>query len=255
MSDDLLRTLRLYEEDYRGQPIAAQRADLPIINELRARLGMPLVDAQLCEIEPAPRAEIAPAEKAPTPAAPDHEGARRIYQAYLERVAELERHRAFAARVAKATSGSGQTPVRPLATMGTGGGPLLCDHCGKPIVLEGGEFHGMTADAAWKKNPREDFRSWILGGLVVEITTNGTLRVYHGYPHGGRTHCCNAALHERERALAQFTSKKSRDTRDKLRALLEEARADMTREERDALVEDIVRVMFDYDPGLGVNRP
>ena len=82
-------------------------------------------------------------------AARDHSAARAIYQAYLQKVEELEVHRAYAERVAKATAGGGQTPVRPLATMGTGGGPLLCDYCRKPIVLEGGAFHGVTADVAW----------------------------------------------------------------------------------------------------------
>src|SRR5204863_4357056 len=133
-------------------------------------------------------------EAQPEPeAVPDHTEAREIYQAYLKKREELEAHRVYAEQVAEATAGHGQTPVRPLATMGTNGGPLLCDHCGKPIVLEGGSFHGITADVAWKQNPVENWVSWILGGMVVEIQTNGTLRIYHGYPGRGNNYCCNLA--------------------------------------------------------------
>src|SRR5437764_4565682 len=165
MSEDLLRKLQMLEEEYAAQPLVVQQADLREINHIRSQLGMPLVDARLNE--------IGAAEEGPQPggAEPeprevrDHSEAREIYQAYLKKVRELEVHRAYAEQVARATAGRGQTPVRPLATMGTGGGPLLCDHCGKPMVLEGGLFHGVAADAAWGRNPSDGWTSWILGGM------------------------------------------------------------------------------------------
>src|SRR6185312_17136902 len=97
------------------------------------------------------------------------------------RSAVLERNRRFASDVVRATSGDGQTPVEPLATMGRHGGPLLCDVCAAPMILEGGGFHGVNADRAWEQNPHEGWVSWIAGGMVVRIETNGTLRIFHGY--------------------------------------------------------------------------
>src|SRR5262249_13686548 len=143
------------------------------INHIRSQLGMPPVDARLNEIGAAVEDEPKPGPEE----VQDHTEAREIYQAYLKKIDELELHRAYAEQVANATAGRGQTPVRPLATLGTNGGPLLCDHCGKPIVLEGGRFHGVAADAAWERNPSDDWTSWILGGMVVEIRCNGTLRI------------------------------------------------------------------------------
>src|SRR6266511_899999 len=128
MSADLLRKLQVLEEEYAGQPLVVQQADLREINRIRSQIGMPLVDARLNTIG-------AVKEKAKPKPKPqkvqDHAEARAIYQAYLKKIEELEVHRAYAERVVKATGGPGQTPVRPLATMGTGGGPLLCDQCGK----------------------------------------------------------------------------------------------------------------------------
>lgn len=252
MSDDLLRQLRVLEDDYPGQPLVAQQADLREINQLRTRLGMPLVDAHLIEI-----GAVAVEEDArPEPeAVPDHTEARDIYRAYLKKVEELEAHRAYAEQVARATAGHGQTPVRPLATMGTDGGPLRCDQCGKPIVLEGGPFHGVAADVAWKRNPRDDWASWILGGMVVEIQTNGTLRIYHGYPGRNDKHCCNVANRELEKARAAFDPRKRAEKRDLLIAFIEYEFPDKTREERRDLLSSILDTMFGFDPGLGVNRP
>src|SRR5262245_56040158 len=173
MSNDLLRKLQMLEKEYPGQPVVAQRADLREINTIRSQLGLPLVDAHLKVIGDVVVKEM----PKPKPVeVQDHTEARNIYQAYLKKNEVLEVHRAYADRVARATSGPGMTPVQPLATMGTNGGPLLCDHCGKPIKLEGGQYHGVAADVAWRKNPVENWTSWILGGLVVEIQTNGTLR-------------------------------------------------------------------------------
>jgi hypothetical protein len=215
---------------------------------------MRLVDARLNEIGPAAVEEDA-AEANPEPEeVQDHSEARAIYQAYLKKIEELEVHRAYADQVAEATAGPGQTPVRPLATMGTNGGPLLCDHCGKPIVLEGGPFHGMTADVAWKGNPKDSWTSWILGGMVVEIQTNGTLRIYHGYP-GRSNDCCNVAGREDEQAQARFDSSKRSEKRGLLLAFLKYEFPDVTGDEHLELLSKILDTMYSYDPGLGVNRP
>lgn len=253
MSRELRRKLKVLEADYPGQPLVAQREDLHEINRIRTRLGLPLVDARLKEVgAPGPAAE-----PPRPPAAPprDHSAARALYQEYLKRVAELEPHRAYAERVARATSGPGQTPVRPLATMGTGGGPLLCDHCGKPIVLEGGRFHGVPADVAWARDPRDRWTSWILGGMVVEIQTNGTLRIYHGYPGGNAKHCCNAASRADTKAREAFGPRRGADQFMPLLAFFEDEFPDLTDRARQGLANEVLDALFAYDPGLGANRP
>jgi hypothetical protein len=60
MSADLRRQLRTLEQDYAGQPLVAQQADLREINRIRARLGLPLVDARLKEIGAAAEVEAKP---------------------------------------------------------------------------------------------------------------------------------------------------------------------------------------------------
>jgi hypothetical protein len=254
MSEDLLRELRILEEEYPGQPLVAQKADLREINRIRFQLGMALVDAHLKEIGAAVK-EVAKPEPEPEPTVQDHTEARGIYQAYLKKLEELELHRAYADRVARATAGRGQTPVRPLAIMGTNGGPLLCDHCRKPIVLEGGRYHGVAADAAWTKNPRDDWTSWILGGMVVEIQINGTLRIYHGYPGANNNHCCNIASRESKESRAGFVSSWGPDKKTMILAFLEHEFPRMTGDEHYDLLNKILDAMYSYDPGLGINRP
>lgn len=254
MSEDLRRMLQLLEEDYPGQPPVAQQADLQEINQLRSRLGMPLVDARLNKIADA--GEVTVEEARPEPeAVEDHTEAREIYQAYRKKTQELEALQAYAERVVRATAGHGQTPVRPLATMGTNGGPLLCDHCGKPIVLEGGQFHGVTADVAWEQDPRDNWTSYILGGMVVEIQTNGTLRIYHGYPGRNGMDCCNIASREHEKACERHDSSRRSEKRDLILAFIEHDFPDMTGEEQMDLLNDILNTMYGYDPGPGRNRP
>ena len=249
---DLLRQLRMLEGDYAGQPIVVQRADLREINQLRAQLGLPQVDDKLHEIGVA---AVAVAEKPEPVAAPDHSEAREIYQAYLKKSEELAVHQAYADRVAKATSGPGMTPVRPLATMGTDGGPLLCDHCGKAILLEGGKYHNVPADVAWKRNPtRDKWASWISGGLLVEIQTNGTLRIYHGYPGRDDKQCCNVARRNDDKARAKFKSPDRTKLYHKIIAFLEHELPDVTDKERLDVLNKILDVMYSYDPGIGVNR-
>jgi hypothetical protein len=253
MSVDLLRKLQLLEEEYVGQPPVVQQVELREINQIRSQLGMPLVDARLKSIAAAVE-DVEEAKPEPKEVQ-DHTEAREIYRAYLKKIEELEAHRAYAEQVANATAGHGQTPVRPLATMGTNGGPLLCDHCGTPIVLEGGRFHGVAADAAWRKNPSDDWTSWILGGMVVEIQTNGTLRIYHGYPGRNDNQCCNVASREDEKARAEFGPSKGSEKKNMLLAFIEQEFPDMTSEEHLDLLNKILNTMYTYDPGIGINRP
>src|SRR5262245_5476157 len=255
MTEELLHKLQLLEEDYMGQPTVVQQADLREINQIRSQLGMPLVDARLNTIADAVK-EDAEEEARPEPEEVlDHTEAREVYQAYLKKIEELEVQRAYAEQVARATAGHGQTPVRPLATMGTNGGPLLCDHCGKPIVLEGGKFHGVAADAAWKRNPSDSWTSWILGGMVVQIQTNGTLRIYHGYPGRANNHCCNVASQEDKKAREKFRSGKGSEKLNMILAFLEHEFPDRTGEEHYDLLSKILDTMYAYDPGIGINRP
>jgi len=182
----------------------------------------------------------------------DHAAARAMYQDFLARSAVLERHCRHATDVAKATSGSGQTPVEPLATMGKDGGPLVCDVCGKPMVLEGGAYHGVYADEAWRRNPKQGWTSWISGGMVVRIETNGTLRIYHGYP--GRSGCVQKADRADERERAEFRARsKEMNVPAKLESLSAYFKAELPENDSDAVLSNIHKVLFVYDPGLGVN--
>ena len=256
MSDELRRKLQLLEQDYFEQPPFAQQADLREINQLRAQLGMAPVDASLNEVGAVKKQAVAPANAIEEPAKPmDFTEAREIYEAYRKKQKALDVHRAYAEQVANATAGHGQTRVRPLATMGTNGGPLRCDHCGKPIVLEGGVYHGVTADVAWKQNPDASWVSWILGGMVVEIHTNGTLRIYHGYPGRNDSQCCNAASRAHEKAAAEFQPGVGYEKRDLMLAFVAQEFPALTSDERMDLVNKILDTLYGYDPGIGINRP
>lgn len=178
-----------------------------------------------------------------------HAEAKAIYQQYLARSAVLERNRRFADQVRQATSAKGQTPVEPLATMGRNGGPLLCDVCGKPMILEGGKYNNVHADEAWRRNPQQGWVSWIAGGMVVRIESNGSLRVFHGYP--GRSGCVIAADKADDSARNAF--RKPADVTAKLDALSAYLKADLPDQATDTVLTDIYRVMFIYDPGLGIN--
>lgn len=255
MSDELRRRLRELEADYLSQPVVVQRTELVEINQLRAQLGLAPVNARLEErglAVPAPAQVVAQAAPAR-----DHSRARAIYEAYQKKAAVLERHQAYARRVAEATAGNGQTPVFPLAKMGPNGGPLRCDVCRKPIVLEGGAYDGMPADEAWAEHPNPSGRwnSWISGGMVVEIAVNGTLRIFHGYPGRNRTHCCNVVRAEEEKARKEWEASKPAPPLAELRAFLDDTFVELSPDERVTLLTKIVDVMFSYDPGFGVNVP
>jgi hypothetical protein len=184
----------------------------------------------------------------------NHAAAKAMYQQYLARAEVLERARKYASEVAKATSGDGQTPVEPLATMGKTGGPLLCDVCKKPMILEGGGFQGVYADEAWRRNPKKGWQSWISGGMVVRIETNGTLRIYHGYPN--RSGCVLKADRADDKARDDFRAKNSSDaTSAKLDLLAAYFKAELPEKNNDAVLTDIYKVLLVYDPGLGINTP
>lgn len=185
--------------------------------------------------------------------ADDHAAARALYQEYVARAAVLERHRQYADAVAKATSGSGQTPVKPLATMGKGGGPLLCDVCGKPMILEGGVYDGVFADEAWQQNPKPQWKSWISGGMVVRLEGNGTLRIYHGYPN--RSGCVLTADREYDKNRANFRAPSGAEITQKLELLSAYFKAELPDKDTDDVLNAIYKLMFVYDPGFGINGP
>lgn len=242
---DTLETLQQIEADYPTQPPVVQREDLKTINRLRAELGMPPFDTP-------PKATPRRVPVRAEPPQPDLTRAAALYAEWLPRYAVLTKHRAYANAVCRATAGPGMTPVRPLATMGTGGGPLLCDHCRKPIVLEGGRFNGVNADVAWARRGTlgDNWKSYISGGVVFEIVDNGTLRVYHGYPGPNMEYCCNARTVVESQSLPIPTG-----LREELAVFLEGQMSDATPQMRTAVMREILEVMFHTEVGFGVNVP
>lgn len=210
---------------------------------------MPNPFACLDEDRPAAPKRPEPPKAKPKPK-PDHSEAKAIYAAYLVKLQELKVHQDYALAVGKATDGPSKTPVKPLATMGCNGGPLLCDHCGKAIILESNPYYNVPADVAWANNPKRDDKwvSYIKGGLMVVIVENGTLRIYHGYD-GIPTHCYaygKAKLAEMEAAHVRDQSKFKL-----LWDYFEETKPDNWMR----LANDVFNTMFGFDPGLGVNKP
>jgi hypothetical protein len=91
--------------------------------------------------------------------------------------------------------------------------------------------------------------------MVVEIQTNGTLRIYHGYPGRDNKHCCNVASRKDKEAREEFESGKRPEKQNMILAFIEDEFPDMTSEEHYRLLSKIMDTMYSYDPGLGVNRP
>ncbi len=184
----------------------------------------------------------------------DHSEAKAIYEKYLVKKAVLVANQEYAMRVAKATDGVSKTPVRPLATMGCNGGPLLCDYCLKPIVLESTPVYNVPADEAWARHPELHDKQWvsyIKGGLIVYIAENGTLRIYHGY---SRANDCDAKDMTRIKAESDaWTTDFSKAN--SIWKFLDDEFQDKPHDEKNALLSDIMKVMFSYDPGIGVNHP
>lgn len=199
--------------------------------------------------KPQPKAVPKPKPK------PDHTEAKAIYERYVEKKTILTVQQDYAKRVAKATDDSiGKTPVRPLATMGCNGGPLLCDHCLKPIILESAPVYNVPADEAWARHPELHNKNWvsyIKGGLIVYIAENGTLRIYHGY---SRPTDCDTIDISRIRNESD-TYKADRSKANIIWKFIESEFPDKTHDQKNELLSDIMNVMFSYDPGIGVNHP
>lgn len=239
----MMETLRELEAGYFDQPRMGQMADLKRINEIRRELGMPEVDDKLREPQALKKVV---AKKPPR----DLTKAREIYAAFKEKKEILKKHQEYADKVIKATEGAGMTPVEPLATMGCGGGALLCDHCLKPIILETPPFYGKYADEAWGLQPphlRVGWKSYIKGGMVVELQSNYTVRIYHGYA-GHPTHCCEIALREDQEKRSAFVSKLDKQLQDDLLEVIQEF-------DKYKILNELINLMFNYDPGFGVNQP
>lgn len=239
----MMDTLKELEAGYFDQPRVGQMADLKRINEIRQQLGLPLVDDKLRE----PQASKKQVAKKPPR---DLTKAREIYAAFKEKKELLKKHQEYAERVIKATEGYGMTPVEPLATMGCGGGALLCDHCGKPIILETAPYYNVPVDVAWGRQPEHlkmGWKSYIKGGMVVELQSNYTVRIYHGYI-GSPDHCCEIASREDKAKRDAFVFKIDKQLQDDfLEVIIEFNKYEVYNE--------LVNLMFSYDPGFGVNKP
>lgn len=184
-----------------------------------------------------------------------HAAARAMYQDYLVRRVH-DHQREHANKIVKMIAGSSKTPVEPLATMGKDGGPLVCDVCGDPMILEGGGYQGVHADKAWATNPQEGWLSYISGGMTVLVETNGTLRVYHGY--AGRSGCATDVDKNDQAARDAWRAAKDADgltASDKLDLLSAYFRAELPECDSDDFLNQVYRVLFMYDPGPGVNTP
>lgn len=234
--------LAVLEAELPDTPAAGRRSLQAQIDALRARLGRPA------------EVSLSTPKRDTKASAPDHAAARALYAEYLTKKVELLRARDYADRVARATAGSGMTPVYPLACMGPGGGPLRCDVCGRPMILEGGSYNGVYADAAWARNERADplWRSWISGGMVVRIAANGTLRVYHGYP-GHADHCCDVGMRAELEPAPPGPAERAAFT--KLLAFLEHTSPSATDRERQREANEVLNTLADWAAGFGVNTP
>lgn len=253
--DNARAELETLQDEYRFQPPVAQWGDLERINALREALGFrPVTHRRLMGY---PEAIVAP-KAGPEPSVRrDLSDARAAYAAYLAREAELKPHREYAEMIARATHGGGQTPVYPLARMGTGGGPLLCDHCGKPMVLEGGKHHKVPVDVAFDREecPQPNWVSWIYGGMVVDVETNGTLRIYHGHLNRDPKECSTKGKEQIERAEREFVETVPAGIAGRLDELLAAERPDLGERDRMRLINDVISAAFRFDPGTGRNRP
>lgn len=216
-------------------------------------MSNPLASIWEDEPKPEPKPKVQPKPKLKPKV--DHTEAKAIFERYQERRAILDAHREYARKVAKATDGPGKTPVRPLATMGCNGGPLLCDHCLKPIVLETTPYYNVPADAAWASAPDNlkttNWVSYIKGGLIVYIAENGTLRIYHGYTRP--TDCDALDMNRIKRESDAFVADRSKATL--IWKFLRDEFPHQTDAELNAALSDIMNTMFSYDPGLGINHP
>lgn len=241
--NDLELKLKLLEEDFLVMP---RKSDLDKINELRQELGLPVVDFKL-KVEKTVKA-IKVEQLDPK--------AVEIYDKYLDKLAFLKKHKDYALAVEKSTGNSSRTCVMPLATMGTKkdnkDAPLLCDVCLKPMILEGGAYHKKYADEAWAMNPDPRWQSFIKGGMVLDITLNGTLRVYHGYPYNPYD-CCTVGKNKINNADEAFDNSEVRENCALMTKFVETKFSTLSSNEQRNLINDILNTVFGFDPGIGVN--
>jgi hypothetical protein len=252
--------LKILEEDYFDQPGFLRRKDLVKINSLRDSLGLPQVNAGLSpleEISPVGDIYEIPATRvgeAPVIIDPFIE-VRELYLQFLEKEEMMQRHKDYCRVMTRATASTrnGLTPIEPLATGGTNGGPILCDMCAKPFPLEGNKFNGITADAAWDLPHPEPFYSYIMGHLTLLTETNGTFRAYHGYENSG---CGGRATLADRVARKEFQSSGlSSNERKTLKRFLLEEIGILNGDQRNSTIGDLQRSLFFYDPGVGINGP
>lgn len=249
----MLEDLRKLEANYWDQPSFAQRHDLHAINMIRKDLGMPLVDSMLRETD-----EKGQPLRKKVATRKDHTKAQEIYATYQKKLEELKPHREYAIAVERSTGNGSMTNVEPMATMGCNSGALLCDHCGKPMILEGGAFNRVPVDVAWAKchpTQRINWKSYISGGMVIENVNNGTVRVYHGHLGGLIDECSTKGKLERDRLEAQHSNAGIRNNCKIVTEFVNDTFPDMTRDDRARLVNDILNTVFGFDPGIGINRP
>lgn len=180
---------------------------------------------------------------------------RDLYDRYIARRDRLLVLRQYARDVIAATGGASMTQVEPLASMNHGG-PLLCDVCGKPMILEGGGYQGMHADKGWARNPVPGWKSYISGGMLLLTESNGTLRVYRGHPHGDG--CVGVGDRANDERRAAFRATQDTDaayaTLDRLAEYLRD-KAPAPVATMDAVLSDVYKTMLTYDPGDGINAP
>jgi hypothetical protein len=120
------------------------------------------------------------------------------------------------------------------------------------MKLEGGEYNDVDADVAWRRNPQKGWVSYIAGGLVVRIESNGTLRIYHGYID--RSGCVRKADKADSKSRDEFRERSDEgDIETKLALLRAFFEAELPDKNNNAVMSDIYRVLFVYDPGLGIN--
>jgi hypothetical protein len=147
------------------------------------------------------------------------------------------------------STASTPTSIPKPKTMGTNNTEILCDYCEKGIIVEGGEYTGMTAGEAWNASNRKLDYSYISGGVVFLTEENGTFRAYHGYSRRGD--CDTKAGSAEALKRKEFNSNKEIPTgiSNKLEAFLREEGLP------ESLVSNIYRANYNYDPGIGINRP
>lgn len=150
-------------------------------------------------------------------------------EAYYEKLEALKAAQEYATSMhTRLVPKNGKTPVAPLAE-------LICDHCGKPFVIEGGPFNRQAASAGVEAGGYV----FVLGHATFLTEVNGTFRAYHGWIGSG---CGGATQAADKAARAAFVTSVPKGLTTALRkaGLPDQA---------------VYRALYAYDPGLGRNGP